>query len=469
MRRTKLVCTIGPASDSEEMLRKLIAGGMNVARINFSHGDSDYHRLLIRRLKKVREELSASIAILQDLQGPKIRIGKIQGGSAWLERGSSFVLTSDTSIGDSHGASVSLPSLATDLEAGHRILLADGMIELLVERVEPPEVHCRVVVAGTLSSHKGVNLPEAHLRVESLSEKDLHDVQVGLEEGVDAVALSFVRSGKDILGLRDTIGDANPDARIIAKIERPQAVDDIDQILDASDGVMIARGDLGLEIDLARVPLVQKQIIKKANAVGKPVITATQMLVRMVDNPRPTRAEAADVANAILDGTDAVMLSEETAVGQYPLESVEVMNRIAAEVEDAVDETKFRWDFEEGPSMSDAITRSGYNIARGVHAAAIITPTWSGSTARLVARFRPKQPIIATTPNSTAARFLEFCWGVVPVSIPSADTLDEQLRLSVDAAREAGIVRKGELVVITGGTPLHSPGTTNFIKVETVE
>ncbi len=469
MRRTKLVCTIGPACDSEEMLTELARAGMNVARVNFSHMDSDYHRNLIRRIKKVREKLEIPVAILQDLQGPKIRIGKIATGNVWLERGAPFVLTSSPVTGDAHAATVSLLNLHEEVTAGQRILLADGMIELVVEQIDPPDVRCRVVVAGTLSSHKGVNLPGSHLDVDSLTEKDRVDLKVGLEEKVDAVALSFVRSGEDVEALQSAIRDAGARIPVIAKVEKPQAVDNIDDILALADGVMIARGDLGVEIDLERVPLVQKMIIAKANAIGKPVITATQMLVRMVDNPRPTRAETADVANAILDGTDAVMLSEETAVGAYPLEAVRMMDRIALAVESSVDETKFRGDASDYPNVNDAISRSSYNVARGTGAGAIITPTWSGSTARLVSRFRPRQPIIAPSPNQATVQFLSFCWGIVPLSIPPADTIDDQLRYSLEAARKAGCVQKGQLVVITGGTPLHVAGTTNFIKVDRIE
>jgi pyruvate kinase len=469
VRRTKLVCTIGPACDSEEMLTKLVRAGMNVARVNFSHGDSAYHRELLRRIKQIREALATPVAILQDLQGPKIRVGKIAAGNVWLERGAPFVLTSSPVTGDAHAATVSLSNLHEEVTAGQRVLLADGMIELVVEQIDPPDVRCRVVVAGTLSSHKGVNLPASQLDVDSLTAKDLVDLKVGLEEGVDAVALSFVRSAEDVEALRSAIEESGARIPVIAKVEKPQAVDNIDQILDSADGVMIARGDLGVEIDLEQVPLVQKLIIRKANALGKPVITATQMLVRMVDNPRPTRAETADVANAILDGTDAVMLSEETAAGAYPLEAVQMMDRIALAVEGSVDETKFRGDASDYPSVNDAISRSSYNVARGTGAGAIITPTWSGSSARLVSRFRPRQPIIAPSPNPATVQFLSFCWGIVPLSIPSANTIDEQLTFSLEAARKAGYVQKGELVVITGGSPLHVVGTTNFIKVDRIE
>lgn len=468
MRRTRVVCTIGPSCDSEEMLRQLILGGMNVARINFSHADTAYHRRIIRRIKKLREEMGVPLAILQDLQGPKIRVGLIEPRPVWLERNSLFVLSSAPRPGDAHGASVSLATFHEQVSPGQRVLLADGLIELVVESVEPPDVRCRVVVPGTLSSHKGVNIPGSHIAVESLSVKDRSDIEVGLDEGVDAIALSFVRTSDDVDLLRQTLGRAGAGTRIIAKIEKPQAVENIDSIIEAADGVMIARGDLGLEIDLARVPLIQKEIIRKANARAKPVITATQMLVRMVDNLRPTRAEAADVANAILDGTDAVMLSEETAAGNYPIEAVGTMDRIAREVEAAMDEDKFRWGFPGDSNVNDAISRSAFNIAKGTNAVAILTPTWSGSTPRLVARFRPRQPIVAPTPNPATFHALTFCWGVVPLSIRSAETIDDQLRLAVVATRDAGWARANDLVVLTGGTPLHVPGTTNFIKVERV-
>lgn len=450
------------------MLTRLIQAGLNVARINFSHGDSDYHRKLIRRIKAIREKMAVPVAILQDLQGPKIRVGRINKGKVWLERGTTFVLTSKDVPPDVSGARVSLDNFQDEVEVGQSVLLADGMIELVVERIEASAVYCRVVVEGVLSSHKGVNLPTASIRMNSMTEKDREDLKIGLEEGVDAVALSFVRSEKDIEHLRLAIQEQHSEARIIAKIEKPQAVENIDSILRAADGVMIARGDLGLEIDLARVPLVQKMIIQKANAIAKPVITATQMLIRMVNNPRPTRAETADVANAILDGTDAVMLSEETAAGNYPVEAVHMMVRIATEVESSVDEGKFRWDIEGNTTVNDAISRSAYNIARGTGARAIVTPTWSGSTARLVARFRPRQTIVATTPNKAAVFFLCFCWGVQPVLIPSAGSTDEQLRFAVNAARDAGWIETGDLIVITGGTPLQIPGTTNFINVERI-
>jgi pyruvate kinase len=466
-RRTKIVCTIGPVSDSEEMIAKLIASGMNVARVNFSHGTHDYHRTVIDRLKKVRRELGKGVGILMDLQGPKIRVGNMKGGSVTLRPGQEFVLTSGTAEGDEHSASVSLKSLPHEVAVGHPILLADGNIELRVERVEPPEIVCRVVVGGPLGSHKGVNLPASEVHVDSLTQKDRRDLEAGLEAGVDAIALSFVRAASDIEAVKKVMQRAGGHVPIVAKIEKQSAVANIDQIISVADAVMVARGDLGVEIDLERVPLVQKSIIQKCNLWGKPVITATQMLVRMVENPRPTRAEAADVANAVLDGTDAVMLSEETAVGNYPIDAVLMMDRIVRSAETALDSKKFEHQKELG-DVRDSITRSAYYVAKEIGARAIITPTWSGSTANMVARFRPKQPILAVTPNETTFSFLSLSWGVVPLSIPMSPSLDESIRNSIDAARKAGHVEAGDLVVMTGGAPLHAAGKTNFLKVEKV-
>jgi pyruvate kinase len=466
-RRTKIVCTIGPACDSEEKIRKLITSGMNVARLNFSHGTADYHRTLIELLKKARKALRKPVAILMDLQGPKIRIGNIRGGSVLLQPGQQYVLTSANTQGNDKRVSVSLKSLPDEVEVGHPILLADGNIELRVERVSPPNVFCKVVVGGTLSSRKGMNLPASEVEVDSLTSKDRKDIEVGVEAGVDAVALSFVRSAADIQAVKAVLKKAGGPLPVIAKIEKQAAVDNIDRILDVADGVMVARGDLGVEIDLERVPLVQKSIIQKCNALGKPVITATQMLVRMVENPRPTRAEAADVANAVLDGTDAVMLSEETAMGNYPIEAVQMMDRIVRAAETSLDRRKFEH-LEEMGNIRDSITRSSYYVAKEIGVRAIITPTWSGSTANLVARFRPKQPIVATTPNETTLDFLSFSWGVVPLFIPPSATIDDMIRFSIEAARKAGHVEPGDLVVITGGAPLHVSGNTNFLKVEKV-
>ena len=468
MRRTKIVCTIGPASDSEKMIEKLILAGMNVARLNFSHGTHDYLHTLVKRIKSIRRKLKKPVAILQDLQGPKIRIGIIKDGAVALMPGQKFVLTSDSIPGDANRASVSLKTLPHEVTTGHPILLADGNIELNVEKVSPPDIHCRVVVGGMLSSHKGINLPGSEVHVDSLTQKDRKDIHVGLEWGVDAIALSFVRTAADVLSMRKLIAAEGGRVPIIAKIEKHEAVTNIDSIVAVSDAIMVARGDLGVEIDLERVPHVQKQIIRKCNAAGKPVITATQMLIRMVENPRPTRAEANDVANAVLDGTDAVMLSEETAAGKYPVEAVMMMDRIVRPAEANIDTAKFEH-LPELASTRDSISRSTYYIAKEISAAAIITPTWSGTTASLVARFRPKQPILATTPNEQALDFMALAWGVMPVLIPESDNIDELIRHSIKAARKAGHLNSGEHVVITGGVPLHVAGNTNFIKVEKVE
>ena len=466
-RRTKIVCTIGPATDSEEMIAKLVSAGMNVARVNFSHGTTDYHRTVIRRLKTVRKAFEHPVAILMDLQGPKIRVGSIKGGVVHLRPGQEYVLTSEATMGDSKRASVSLKSMPLEVASGHPILLADGNIEMRVERVAPPEIFCRVVVGGALSSHKGINLPASEVHVDSLTPKDRKDLEVGVESGVDAIALSFVRTAADIEAMKSVLEEAGAHIPIVAKIEKEAAVTNIDRILSVADAVMVARGDLGVEIDLERVPLVQKEVIQKCNALGKPVITATQMLVRMVENPRPTRAEAADVANAVLDGTDAVMLSEETAIGNYPVESVLMMDRIVRAAESSLDHKKFEHQKELG-NIRDSICRSGFHTAKEIGARAIITPTWSGSTANLVARFRPSQPILATTPNETTLDFLSLSWGVVPLFIPPATTIDEVIRFSIEAARRAGLLEVGDVVVITGGAPLHAAGKTNFMKVETV-
>jgi pyruvate kinase len=467
MRRTKIVCTVGPASDSEEMIAKLIAAGMDVARVNFSHGTHEYHRGLIQRIKRIRKELNKPVAILQDLQGPKIRIGIIESGFVHLQPGQEFILTTQNVPGDATKACVSLKSLPHEVKSGHPILLADGNIELRVEKVVDTEIFCRVIVGGLLSSHKGINLPASVVHVESLTDKDKRDIVVGLEEGVDTIALSFVRKAADVMACRKVIKEHGGDVPIIAKIEKHEAVENIDEIVTVSHAVMVARGDLGVEIDIERVPLVQKSIIRICNALGKPVITATQMLQRMVDNPRPTRAEATDVANAILDGTDAVMLSEETAAGKYPVEAVIMMDRIAHAAESSLDVMKFE-NIPMRAGTSDAISRASYSIAKETGAAVIIAPTWSGSTACLVSRFRPKQPIIATTPNDATLDFLSLCWGVVPIAIPDCDTMDDVIRFSLDAARRTGYIEPGQHVVITGGVPLHVPGKTNFIKVERI-
>jgi len=469
MRRTKIVCTIGPASDSQDMIARLIAAGMNVARVNFSHGTHEYHRNLIRRIKQVRRALNKPVAILQDLQGPKIRVGLIGGGTGFvtLQPGQEFTLTTEDIPGDEHRVSVSLKTLPQEVKEGHRILLADGNIELVVEKVTETEVQCRVVVGGTLSSHKGMNLPASDVRVDSLTAKDRADIPVGLQEGVDAIALSFVRSAADVAAARAEIKAHGGNVPIVAKIEKSQAVDNIDSIVQEANAVMVARGDLGVEIDIERVPLVQKMIIRKCNTIGRPVITATQMLQRMVDNPRPTRAEATDVANAILDGTDAVMLSDETAIGKYPSEAVVMMDRIARAAEVYLDPHKFEnIPIESG--TEHAISRSSYFVAKEVDAAAIITPTWSGTTACLVARFRPRQTILAPTPNESALDFLSLCWGVIPLPIPPSDTIDDMIRYAIEVGRNAGYLEAGQQVIITGGVPLNVAGKTNFIKVDRV-
>jgi pyruvate kinase len=450
------------------MLVRLVTAGMNVARLNFSHGTHEYHRTVMQRIKRVRKALNKPVAILQDLQGPKIRVGIIKGGFVQLRPNQQFVLTSDRVEGNDSRACVSLRSMPEEVATGHAILLADGNIELRVERVDPPDIYCRVIVGGLLSSHKGVNLPASHVRVDAFTRKDRKDLEFGLKQGVDAIALSFIRTADEVETVKKVIARHGVHVPVVTKIEKHEAVENIDSIIAASNAIMVARGDLGVDIELERVPLVQKDIIRKCNAVGKPVITATQMLVRMVDNPRPTRAEATDVANAVLDGTDAVMLSEESAVGKYPAEAVMIMDRIVRAAETELDSKKFEG-LSQIMSTRDAISHSSYFIAKEAPAAAIITPTWSGSTATLVARFRPKQPIIATSPNESALEFLAMSWGVIPLRIRSSDTIDGMIRASIKAALKAGLLERGQQVVVTGGAPLRQAGNTNFIKVERVE
>jgi pyruvate kinase len=445
----------------------MVSTGMNVARINFSHGTPGYNKSLIDRICRIRQEIGLPVAILMDLQGPKIRIGAIGDGQVELSAGNEFTLTTEQVPGDDRIVSVSLQSLADVVSAGDPILIADGNIELKVEKVVPPRIHCRVVVGGLLSSKKGVNLPGASLSVDAFTAKDRADLAAGMEAGIDAIALSFVRSAMDVEFVRKIVRDGGQEIPLVAKVEKHEAVGNIEEIISAADAVMVARGDLGVEIPIERVPLVQKSIIRKCNAAGKPVITATQMLARMVDNPRPTRAEATDVANAVLDGTDAVMLSEETAVGQFPMESLRMLDRIVQSAESALDPGSFMHSIERG-NVRDALSRAACEIARDTKATAILALTWSGATACLVSRFRPPQTILAATPNERTCDFLSLSWGVTPILIPAAGTIDDVLRLSLETARRAGLLGPGDRVVITGGVPVQVSGNTNLIKVETI-
>jgi len=469
MRRTKIVCTIGPSSSSESTITRLISAGMDVARLNFSHGTYEQFAKIIHHLRKNSEITRKPVAILQDLQGPRIRIGEMDGGSATLTSGDHFTLTSRPVVGTAKEASVTYSSLPGEVRPGDVLLLADGALELEVVKSNQTDITCRVIVGGSLGSHKGVNLPTGTLRVPALTLKDMDDLKFGLSQAVDFVSLSFVRSAIDIENLRRLMKEQGRVVPIIAKIEKHEALDCIDGIVEAADGLMVARGDLGVEVPIERVPLIQKSLIHKANATGKPVITATQMLRSMVSSPRPTRAEATDVANAILDGTDALMLSEETAIGQYPLEAVRMMSRIAIETEreHSLIHRPSPAEVLSSCGTSEAISHAASSAAADVCAAVIVTPTRTGNTARLVARRRPSQPIVAMSPNPETVRRLCLTWGVLPVHMDKAWAAEEE---AIACARrvvlDLGLARKGDTIVITAGFPTGAPGITNTLRLE---
>jgi pyruvate kinase len=467
MRRTKIVCTIGPASQSETVLKGLIQAGMDVARLNFSHGDYAFHARIIKRIRQLAHRLGRPVAILQDLQGPKIRVGPIQGDRARLQTGRRFSLTTRKLMGSSQIVSVNYEQLHRVVKKGDRILLGDGEIELEALRLRPHELICKILVGGVLSSHKGIHFPQGSLDLPSLTSKDRRDLAVGIEQGVDLVALSFVRGRADIIEARREIKKRGASVPIVAKIEKHEALDHIDSILEEVDAIMVARGDLGLEIAPERIPALQKMMIRKANRLGKPVITATQMLRSMVQNPRPSRAEVADIANAVLDGTDALMLSEESAVGSYPIQAVKTMAQVAMETERIL-EPRSQFDGIKR-SVPEAISLAAVSLARDLQVKAFLIPTSSGSTARMIARYRPTQPLIAISPEAQTVKMLCLVWGVHPVLIPSYRSTDAMMRLAQKKALSLGYVKKGDLVAITAGLPLNRPGTTNLITVQPVE
>ena len=467
MRRTKIVCTIGPASASDRVLEGLIRAGMNVARLNFSHGDHNFHRGLIRKIRHLERQLRRQIAILQDLPGPKIRIGPVAGDRVRLQNRQPFVLTTKKILGTQAAVSVDFPGLTKALKKGDPILLGDGEIELEAVQITNNEVKCRIVVGGILGSHKGIHFPRTSLNIRALTEDDKKDLAFGIQEKVDLIALSFVRNSEDILYARREMNRRGSSIPLIAKIEKHEALDELDGILQNVDAIMVARGDLGLEIAQERIPAMQKMMIREANHLGKPVITATQMLRSMVWNPRPTRAEVADIANAILDGTDALMLSEETAAGDYPVEAVQVMARVAEETE-AILEPRQRFTGLK-KTVPEAISLGAISLARDLQVKAFLIPTTSGSTARLIARYRPQQPIIAVSPEPQTVKLLCLVWGVTPVPIKGFRSTDEMVRALQTKALESGLVKRGDLVAITAGLPLQQAGTTNMITVKLIE
>lgn len=471
MRRTKIVCTIGPATESEELLRALIEAGMDVARLNFSHGSHTSHARVIKRVRRLSAALDKPIAILQDLCGPKIRLGKLPPEGVTVEAGQTVRFIPEEDGVDAHHLPLPAAILFAVVRPNERLLIDDGRVEVMVTRRESNAIWGEVCLGGTLSSRKGVNLPDTRLPVQSVSERDLNDLRFGIEQGVDWVAVSFVREPDDLQPVRYTIEAMQADVRIIAKIEKREAVENFAKILEVADGIMIARGDLGVEMPIDEVPQIQKEIIARCNHAGKPVITATQMLESMISAPHPTRAEATDVANSILDGTDAVMLSGETAVGKYPVDAVKVMHRIALRTEQTLKEgvvARPNQPFAGSLSVTEAVAEAVCHIAYDIGARAIICATTSGSTARLVSKYRPKTPIVAYTPSEHTYYQLALSWGVQPRLIPQVCTMEEMLQTAVNTAVSMGLAREGDKVVITAGVPIGVPGNTNLIKVHTV-
>lgn len=470
LHRTKIVATIGPATQKPEVLRALIEAGATTLRLNFSHNTHEDHQRSIRMIRQTAFELNQPVGILQDLQGPKIRLGKFENGSIVLNRDDLFILTSEDIVGTQEMSSVTYRPLADEVPEGASILLDDGKVEMFVEKVERAKgrLYCRVVVGGTLSNSKGVNFPGVYLSIKALTEKDRKDLMFGLDQGVDWVALSFVRNPQDVLEIKELIASAGKDVPVIAKIEKHEAIEQMEEILALCNGVMVARGDLGVELPAEDVPILQKRLIITANRMGIPVITATQMLDSMVNNPRPTRAEISDVANAILDGTDAVMLSNETAVGKYPVEAVATMARIAARIEqDGVMRNISKVE-DTGRSIPNAISQAVGQISQQLNAAAIMTLTKTGSTARNVSKFRPQTPILAITPHVEVARQLSLVWGVKPLLVLDLPSADQTFQAAVTVAREKNLLADGDLVVTTAGTLQGVAGSTDLIKVEVV-
>lgn len=471
MRYTKIVCTIGPASEDLEVITEMIKAGMDVARLNFSHGSHHEHSEKVARIREAAETVGKQVAILLDTRGPEIRIGRFKQSPVMLKNGDHFILTTEEIIGNQEKVSVTYKNLPRQVRPGDSILINDGLIELKVEDIEDQEIVCRVVIGGELSDRKGVNLPGIMVDLPPLTEKDYEDLQFALEHKVDFIAASFIRRASDVLAIKKVFEDAKLNKiQIIAKIESKQGVENIDQILEVADGIMVARGDLGVEIPTEEVPLVQKLIIKKSNAYGKPVITATQMLESMTVNPRPTRAEVTDIANAIIDGTDAIMLSGETAAGKYPVQAVKMMAKIAERTDKSLPygDILIKNSIARESNVTSSISYATCQTAYDLDAAAIITSSKSGYTARMVSKYKPKAPIIASTPDPVVARQLMLVWGVYPLLGIETGSTDEMIDNSVNAALKAGLIKQGDLVVITAGLPANVSGTTNLLKVHTV-
>jgi pyruvate kinase len=468
-RRNKIVATVGPSSSSREMLLALMQAGADVFRLNFSHGQ---HADLVETVASIRElsrNRRRAVAILGDLQGPKIRTGMMRGGSMALTTGQTVVVTTADVLGEKDLIPTSYQELPQDVSTGDRILLDDGLLELQVEQVQDNRVHCRVLVGGELKNRKGMNLPGVKVSAPALTEKDLFDLDFSIDQELDYLALSFVRSAADVIKLKELLYQHQSAVRVIAKIEKPEAVENFSEILEVADGIMVARGDLGVEIQPEKVPLIQKRIIRECNLVGKPVITATQMLESMVHSPRPTRAETSDVANAILDGTDAVMLSAETASGKYPVEAVAMMVRVAEDVESdpQLQERLFHPLSEQSGyrRLPEAIGQAACRVAESVGAAAILAFTQTGSTAALVAKYKPPVPVFAVTPSHVVRRRMALYAGVRSIRVDIEGDTEAQIRSVEESVLDAGALQKGDVVIITMGSPVSDPGTTNLLKI----
>jgi pyruvate kinase len=470
LRRTKIVATIGPATSSPEMLRAIIEAGATTLRLNFSHGTHADHQRNIRLIRQTAFELNQPVAILQDLQGPKIRLGRFENGSIVLAKGDRFILTNRQVIGTEEISCVTYEYLAEEVPAGAKILLDDGRVEMVVEETnrEKGDLQCRVTVGGKLSNNKGVNFPGVYLSIKAMTDKDREDLMFGLDQGVDWVALSFVRNPQDLIEIKELISSTGKQVPVIAKIEKHEAIEQMEAVLALCDGVMVARGDLGVELPAEDVPVLQKRLIATANRLGIPIITATQMLDSMVSNPRPTRAEVSDVANAILDGTDAVMLSNETAVGSFPVEAVATMARIAERIEQEERNSATRQLRDSRRSIPNAISQAVGQIAENLGAAAIMTLTQTGATARNVSKFRPQTPILAVTPHVNVARQLQLVWGVKPLLVLGLPSAGQTFQAAINVAQEHKLLFEGDLVVMTAGTLQGVSGSTDLIKVEVV-
>lgn len=472
MRKTKIVCTLGPATDDENVLRQLMLAGMNVARVNFSHGTHEEQKRRMDMVKKLREELGLPIAILLDTKGPEIRTRDFEGGKVEVKEGDFFTLTTRELLGDSTISSITYKDLYKDVQVGTHILIDDGLIELQVTSISDEDILCTVLTGGFISNHKGINVPDVHLNMEYLSDVDRSDILFGIEQDVDFIAASFVRSARDVLEIRELLNtNGGENINIISKIENSEGVNHIDDIIYVSDGIMVARGDMGVEIPCEEVPVIQKMIIHKVYNAGKQVITATQMLDSMIKNPRPTRAETTDVANAIYDGTSAVMLSGETAAGKYPLEAVKVMAKIAERTESAIDYKRnfFRYERAGNQNVTDAVCHAACTTAIDLNAAAVIIVTKSGVSARNISKYRPSCNIIAGTTSDKAYRQLNMSWGVTPVCLSEKNEIFELFDHAVEEGKEQGLLKSGDTVVIGAGVPLGISGNTNMLKVQVVE